>query len=369
VQRINNRDLNMKFAKLAACVSLGALCAAGAAQAAVTISGKPKIAFIFYGTATDGGWAQSQNAGRMALAKAYHQRIPYVDNVPEVTAKVEQEVDLFLNHGDNIVIAGSYGYSDAFDAEAKAHPHDVFVNMAGISSEPNLESFYAKTYQGWYLAGMAAGYATKTKTLGMLEGFPIPDVLWDINSFALGAAAANPGTVVKVAFLNSWSDPVNEAKLSAAMIAQGADVIATDMDTSAALVVAEKAGKYSVGYQVDMAKSAPNGILTSVVFHWDKKLVPMVAQIEAGTWTSGGTPLYGIDTGVVDDAPFEHIPAADIAKIEAVRAKMIAGTFDVWEGPIADQTGKMQQPAGSAITEDNLWNMNFLVSNVKGSMK
>jgi basic membrane lipoprotein Med (substrate-binding protein (PBP1-ABC) superfamily) len=216
---------------------------------------------------------------------------------------------------------------------------------------------------------MAAGYATKTKTLGMLEGFPIPDVLWDINSFALGAAAANPGTVVKVAFLNSWSDPVNEAKLSAAMIAQGADVIATDMDTSAALVVAEKAGKYSVGYQVDMAKSAPNGILTSVVFHWDKKLVPMVAQIEAGTWTSGGTPLYGIDTGVVDDAPFEHIPAADIAKIEAVRAKMIAGTFDVWEGPIADQTGKMQQPAGSAITEDNLWNMNFLVSNVKGSMK
>jgi hypothetical protein len=29
----------------------------------------------------------------------------------------------------------------------------------------------------------------------------------------------------------------------------------------------------------------------------------------------------------------------------------------------------VQQAAGAAITEDNLWNMNYLVSNVKGSMK
>ena len=360
----------MKFTTAAAPLAIAiALAAAPAAQAQVKLGAKPKIAFIFYGTTSDGGWADSQNAGRLALIKAYHQHIPYVENVPEVTEKVEQSIDLFINHGDNIIIAGSYGYSDAFAAESKAHPNVAFVNIAGTSSAPNLESFYAKTYEGWYLAGMAAGYATKTKTLGMIEGFPIPNVLWDVNSFALGAAAANPGTVVKVAYVNAWSDPVKEAQISAAMIQQGADVIATDMDTDAALVVAAKAGKYSVGYQVDMAKSVPNSILTSVVFHWDKKLVPMVGQVAAGTWTSGGTPLYGISTGVVDDAPFEHIPAADIAKIEAVRANMIAGTFSPWTGPIISQDGKVQAAAGTTISDDDLWNMNFLVANVKGSMK
>jgi basic membrane lipoprotein Med (substrate-binding protein (PBP1-ABC) superfamily) len=359
----------MKLKNVAAC-ALVALCAAApAAQAQVKLDGKPKIAFLFLGTATDGGWSQSQNAARLALAKAYGQKIPYVDNVPEQTAKVEQEIDLFLNHGANIIIAGSYGYSDAFAAEAKAHPNDVFVNMAGISSAPNLESFYGKTYEGWYLAGMAAGYATKSKSLGMIEGFPIPDVLWDVNAFALGAQAANPGTVVHVAFVNSWSDPVKEAQISAAMIQQGADVIATDMDSPAALVVAEKAGKYSVGYQVDMAKSAPNGILTSVEFHWEKRLIPMVAEIEKGTWKSGGTPLYGIKEGVVDDATFQHIPADDIAKIQAVRQEMIDGKFSPWTGPITDQSGKVQEQAGQTISEDDLWNMNYLVSNVKGSMK
>jgi basic membrane lipoprotein Med (substrate-binding protein (PBP1-ABC) superfamily) len=359
----------MKLTTLAACASLLALAAAGAAQAQVKLTSKPKIAFIFYGTTSDGGWADSQNAARMALIKTYHTKIPYVENVPEETAKVEQAVDLFINHGDNIIVAGSYGYSDGLDAEAKAHPNVAFVNMGGISSEPNLESFYGKTYEGWYLAGMAAGYVTKTKTLGMLLGFPIPDVLWDINAFALGAQAVNPGVTVKVAFMNAWTDPVKEAQISAAMIAQGADVIGTDMDTDSALLVAEKAGKYSVGYQIDMSKSVPNGILTSVEFHWDKRLVPLVAQVEAGKWTSAGTPLYGMKEGVIQDAPFEHVPAADVAKIEAVQAQMVAGTFNVWQGPITDQTGKVQQAAGSAITEDNLWNMNYLVSNVKGSMK
>ena len=289
--------------------------------------------------------------------------------MPEETAKVEQEIDLFLNHGDNIIIAGSYGYSDAFAAEAKAHPNVAFVNMAGISSAPNLESFYGKTFEGWYLAGMAAGFATKTKTLGMIEGFPIADVLWDVNAFAEGAAAANPGTVVKVAFCNSWSDPVKEAQIAQAMIGQGVDVMATDMDTASALVVAEKAGKYSVGYQIDMAPSAPHGILTSVEFHWAKKLVPMVAEVEAGTWSSGGTPLYGIKDGVVDDAKFQHIPAADIAKIKAVRSEMIAGTFEPFTGPLLDQTGKVEVPAGQKITDDELWSMNYLLANVKGSLK
>ncbi len=359
----------MKLKNLAACASFLAICATGVAHAQVKLSGKPKIAFIFFGTTNDGGWADAQNAARLSLMKAYDQRIPFVENVPEVTEKVEQAIDLFINHGDNIIIAGSYGYSDAFTAEAKAHPNSAFINIAGISSAPNLESFYAKTYQGWYLAGMAAGYATKTKTLGMIEAFPIPNVLWDVNSFALGAEAANPGTVVKVAYINAWSDPVKEAQISAAMIGQGADVIATDMDTDAALLVAEKAGKYSVGYQVNMAKSVPNGILTSVIFHWGKKLVPMVKEMASGTWKSSGTPLYGMKSGVVVDAPFEHIPAADISKIEAVKAKMIAGTFSPWMGPIVDQSGKVEAATGTRISQDDLWNMDYLVANVKGSMK
>jgi basic membrane protein A len=354
---------------------VGAVCAGGLglaphAQAQVKLDGPPKIAFIYLGAISDGGWTGAQNRARLVMQKTFHQHIPYVENIPEQTEKVEQTVELFLNRGYNVIVGGTYGYGDAFAAEAKSHPHVAFVNMGGVTMGTNLESPYPKTFQGWYLAGYAAGSVTKSKTIGMIEGFPIPSVLWDINAYALGAEAANPGTVAKVAFVNSWDDPVKEGQLSNAMLEQGADVIATDMDSPAAIVQAEKAGKMSVGYQNDMSAAAPTGILTSVTFSWDKMLVPMVEKLKAGTWTSAGDSLYGMNVGMVAlTLPVNHIPAAAQAKIDSLKAEMIAGNFAPFTGPIKAQDGSVKVPAGKVMADGDLWGMNYLVSNVQGSDK
>ena len=340
------------------------------AQAPFKLKGKPKIAFIYLGTVSDGGWTGAQDRARLIMQKAFGQKIPYVENIPETTEKVEQTAELFLSRGYNIIIGGTYGYGDAFLAEAKAHPDCAFINMAGVTTAPNLESPYPRTYQGWYLAGLAAGSVTKTKTLGIIEGFPIPDVLWDVNAFALGAAAVNPGTKVKVAFVNSWGDPVKEGQLSNAMIEQGADLVATDMDSPAAIVQAERAGKFSVGYQNDMTAAAPKGILTSIVFYWDKMLVPTVKQIEAGTWTSGGTSLYGIKDGMLDlTMPVRNVPPATEQKIDSVRQDIIAGKFSPFNGPIKAQDGSVKVAAGQEMAPGDMWKMDYLVDNVQGSIK
>ncbi|GAB0114688.1 BMP family ABC transporter substrate-binding protein [Acidisoma sp. C75] len=356
--------------------ALGLLGALGLAQQAqaqaqpVKLSGPPKIAFIYLGAISDGGWTGAQNRARLVLQKEFHQHIPYVENIPEQTEKVEQAVELFINRGYNVIIGGTYGYGDAFKAEAKAHPNVAFVNMAGVTTAPNLESPYPKTYQGWYLAGYAAGSVTKSKVIGMIEGFPIPTVLWDINAYALGARAANPGTVAKVAFVNSWDDPVKEGQLANAMLEQGADVIATDMDSPAAIVQAEKAGKYSIGYENDMSAAAPKTIMTSVIFHWDKMLVPMIKALKAGTWTSQGTSLYGMKSGMLAiTEPVHHVTAEVQKKIDAMQAQMVAGTFDPFTGPIKAQDGTVKVPAGKIMTVDQLFSMNYLVDNVQGSFK
>jgi basic membrane protein A len=350
---------------------IGALGFASHAEAQqVKLSGPPKIAFIYLGAISDGGWTGAQNRARLVLQKEFGQRIPYVENIPEQTEKVEQTVELFINRGYNVIIGGTYGYGDAFKAEAKLHPNVAFVNMAGVTTAPNLESPYPKTYQGWYLAGYAAGSVTKTKVIGMIEGFPIPTVLWDINAYAAGARSANPGTVAKVAFVNSWDDPVKEGQLANAMLEQGADVIATDMDSPAAIVQAEKAGKYSIGYENDMSTAAPKTIMTSVVFYWDKMLVPMVKALKAGTWTSQGTSLYGIDSGMVAiTEPVNHVTPAVQAKIDALKAEMVAGKFDPFTGPIKAQDGSVKVEAGKVMTIDQLFAMNYLFDNVQGSIK
>jgi basic membrane lipoprotein Med (substrate-binding protein (PBP1-ABC) superfamily) len=343
---------------------------AGTASAQVKIEGDPKIAFVLYGAISDGGWTASQDRARQAMEEKFGVTIPYVENVAETNEAVGQALDLYLSRGYNVLIGGSYGFSDGFLAAAQANPDLAFVNIAGVSEAPNFESFYARTYEAWYLAGMAAGGVTESKTIGMVAGFPLPYVNWDINAFERGAQAIDPDIKLLVTFANTWSDPVRETQMAQAMIEQGADVLATNMTSTAVVVAAEAAGKYSVGYQNDMSAAGPNGHLTSVVFYWEHKLIPMVEAMMAGTWTSGGVPLYGLESGVVEiTPPSAKVPAEVAAKIDAARQAIIAGTLSPYDGPVVAQDGTVKAAAGTRLDDDTLWGMDYLVEGVQGSMQ
>jgi hypothetical protein len=57
------------------------------------------------------------------------------------------------------------------------------------------------------------------------------------------------------------------------------------------------------------------------------------------------------------------------AKIASLQAEMTAGKFDPFTGPIKAQDGSVKVPAGQVMSVDALWGMNYLVSNVQGSVK
>ena len=119
-----------------------------------------------------------------------------------------------------------------------------------------------------------------------------------------------------------------------------------------------------------MSADAPKGILTSVVFYWDKMLVPMIDALKAGTWTSAGDSLYGFKEGMVElTMPINHVSPEAQAKIDSLKAEMTAGKFDPFEGPIKAQDGSIKVPAGQAMSVGALWGMNYLVSGVQGSLK
>jgi hypothetical protein len=81
---------------------------------------------------------------------------------------------------------------------------------AGIATTKNLGVFEARSYEGTYLTGIAAGKMTKTNVLGWVGAFPVPQVLYNLNGFLLGARSVNPNAVCKVVWANAWSDPAKE---------------------------------------------------------------------------------------------------------------------------------------------------------------
>ncbi len=334
------------------------------------LKGEPKIAFIYAASAKDGGWNEAIDAGRMAVEKELGVSIAIVENVPEEATKLRAAIDLFVQRGFNIIVGTTYGYSKPIAEAAAAYPDVAFLNASGDTNAANLESFYARTYQGWYLAGLAAGSMSKAKKVGILAGFPVSVVNWDLNAFALGARAGDPATQSIAVFVNSWWDPVKEGQVAEAILEQGADVLATNLSAASALAAAEKRSLPSLGFQLDMSAAAPKGIVTSVIFRWEKHLVPTLKAIIAGTWKPNPYGAFpGMAEGVIDLAPFgPGVPAEVKARVEAAKAEILAGKLDPFTGPIKKQDGTEAVAAGATLGDGDLWKMDFFVEGVIGTM-
>ncbi len=82
--------------------------------------------------------------------------------------------------------------------------------------------------------------------------------------------------------------------------------------------------------------------------------------------------MGSLKDGAVKLSPYGPAVSKDAQdKIEAVKAQMMAGTFQMFKGPLKDNTGKEVIPAGNPYDDQagELWGMNYLVEGVIGSTK
>jgi len=347
-----------------------AACALGLASAAMAmgIEGDPKVAFIYIAPVGDLGWTYMHDQSRLAVEERLGVETAFTENIPEVTSDVSQVIDRYVARGYNIIVGTAYGYSDAFKLAAEEYPDVVFLNAAGTTSAPNLTSYYGRSYEGMYLAGMAAGAVTESNKLGFVAAYPLGLVLWNVNAFALGAQAVNPDVEVVVSFTNTWYDPVLEEETAQALIEQGVDVIAQHQDTPGPQIAAEKAGIHSIGYNADMSGSAPTAHLMASTWDWGDFVVPAIEAAMAGSY-EGGYSFTGLDTGVVDISGMSADVPADLqAKILETKDAIAAGSFHPFTGPITDNEGTVVVEDGVVMDDGALWGMSFLVAGVTGAL-
>jgi basic membrane protein A and related proteins len=133
---------------------------------------------------------------------------------------------------------------------------------------------------------------------------------------------------------------------------------------------AAKRGKMVCGYHASQAKLAPNAYLTGAEWNW---LTAYKTVIEAA---QSGKPhpnfiRGGLKEGYVKMSPYGGM-VTDAAKKDAdgIRGKMVAGSFDIFKGPMKDNKGKEVIPAGKTFkqTDIALEGMNYLVEGVVGSI-
>lgn len=326
-----------------------------------------KAAFIYVGPVGDLGWSYAHDQGRLAMAKELGIETAIAEAVPE-GPDAERVIRDFVEKGYNVIVATSFGYMDSVMNVAKDNPDVTFLHATGYMTADNVGIYDGRGYEGWYLAGIVAGKMTKTNGLGYVAPYPIPEVVRNMNAFALGARSVNPDATLTPIWINAWFDPTKEREAAQALLDGGADVIARESDSVEPDKLAEQEGAYAIGYNAISANVAPNALLTAPIWDWSVYYTPTMKEIQSGEWTS--TPVWwGLKEGLLDLAPFGKMVPQDVQDLVAKeRARIVSGDFDVFEGPIKDNKGAEKLKAGETMTDEQKLAFDWLVEGVKGAI-
>ncbi len=230
---------------------------------------------------------------------------------------------------------------EVFGAEAEArevcaeYPDVAFLLGSSFppdaAANPNLGVFDNYIQDAAYLSGIVAGGMT-AGNIGMVGGFPIPEVNRLMNAFMAGVREVKPDAKFQVSFIGSWFDPPKAKETAFAMIDGGADLMyAERFGVSDA---AKERGVLAIGNVIDTQADYPETVVTSALWHFEPTLNAAVAAIQAGSFKADNYGVYSyMNVGGCSLAPlgtFEgKVPAEIMAKVAEKEAAIKDGSFTV----------------------------------------
>ncbi|MBG0777782.1 MAG: BMP family ABC transporter substrate-binding protein [Desulfovibrionaceae bacterium] len=325
-----------------------------------------KVGFIYVSPIGDAGWSYAHDLGRKAVEAMDGVTTSYVEAVPE-GPDAERVITNMARKGYKVIFTTSFGYMDPTIKVAKEFPDTVFMHCSGFKKSANVGNYFGRMYQARYLSGIVAGAMTKTKKLGYVAAFPIPEVIRGINAFTLGVQSVAPDAEVRVVWSKTWYDPATEKEAAKSLLDVGCDVIAQHQDSPGPQEAAQEKGVYSVGYDTDMSAFAPKSHLTAPIWNWGPFYTHVVKSVMDGSWKSESV-WPGMEEGIVDLAPYGPMVPQDVRdKVEDARRKIVSGQFKVFAGPVKDQKGEVKVPEGAVAGDEQLLGMTWFVEGVIGS--
>ena len=235
----------------------------------------------------------------------------------------------------NIIFGDAFGNEEAVRRVAKQFPKIAFVfGSGGGPASPNLSVFDNWIHEPAYLMGVMAGSLTKTNKLGIVAGYPVPEVNRLANGFINGAHSVNKKAVVKVTFINSWFDPATAKEAALAQIAAKVDAIYAER--AGVIEAAKQKNIIAFGNMSDQKGIAPRNVVSSAVWNMNPTVQYVIKQVRAGAYTGldlkdfsmmaqGGATIAPINRNVIKGG----VPARLVTKVKGLQAKIKSGVLRV----------------------------------------
>src|SRR5262245_54323171 len=202
-----------------------AVSAIGALPRRVLAADKIKTAAI-YTVPVEQQWVSRIH--KAASAAQERGDIEYTFSEKVANTDYERVMREYCEAGHQLIVGEAFAVEDAARAVAKDYPDRAFLIGSSFKPDaafPNFAVFDNYIQDASYLTGIVAGAMTKKKSIGMVGGYPIPEVNRLMNAFMAGVKETAPDTKFQVAFIGSWFDPPKAKETAFAQIDAGEDLM------------------------------------------------------------------------------------------------------------------------------------------------
>lgn len=259
--------------------------------------------------------------------------IEYKASENVANADYERVMREYATAGNQLIVGESFAVEAAARKVAKDFPKVAFLmGSSGKPQAPNFSVFDNYIQEPAYLTGMIAGGMTKTNRIGMVGGFPIPEVNRLMHAFMAGAREINPKVEFTVTFINSWFDPPKAKEAAFAMIDKGADILyAERFGVSDA---SKERGKLAIGNVINTQDKYPDTVVASALWNMEPTIDLAIRNVKEGKFKAEDYGQYSTmkfkGSELAPLGTFEKkIPADLVAKVKAKEKAILEGKFSV----------------------------------------
>ncbi len=318
-----------------AIVGLATACSGGGEEA------KSEVPYIYavYATPIEEPWDGVIHAALQKAADEGKIRYEWTDDVG-YSGDMERVLrEVAEQQKPDAIFGDAFGNEEAVRRVAADYPEIAFVFGSGLGPvDPNFSVFDNWIHEPAYLCGLIAGGVTQSNVIGVVGGYPVPEVNRIVNAFIQGVKEVNPDAKVLVTFINSWFDPAAAKEAALAQIDSGADVLFAER--FGVIEAAVERDVLAFGNMSDQYELGPDHVLTGPVWNMTPTVEYIIKQIQAGAYTAQDLKDFSMMAkGGASLAPFHGMESkipADILELVQQREQEIKnGTFrvDVDEAP------------------------------------
>ena len=296
---------------------------------------KLKIALVLPSTVDDMAWAQSMYE---ALKKMQSQSKDGIELA--VSERMGKPVDAgaairqYATQGFDIIIAHGAQYQSVVKEIAPEFPKITFAYGTGFQSGPNIFAYDPQAQEGAYVMGILAAKMSKSKIVGIVGPVEAGDAIKYNKGFMMGVAAAGGDVKTRIAYTGSFNEIVKAGEIAKTHMDAGADFLtgSSQQAVGAIKAVAGKPGTYWLSTDMDQSMVAPDSVLASQVYNWEKVLTKILDLRKKGTLGGQHLTLSFAD-GMLElkyNPKLEgKIPQEAKAAVEKAKKDIAAGTLKI----------------------------------------